>query len=51
MAKTRVGHKENSFINGEMWAHAGSSWLKRLTSKRRRKLGKADINKRQSDEL
>jgi len=51
MAKTRVGSKENSYINGEWRAHAGAAWLKRFTSKKRRRLGKADIDKRQSDEL
>lgn len=49
MAKTRVGHKENSSINGEWGAHAGAAWLKRFTSKKRRRLGKKDIDERQKD--
>ena len=51
MGRLRVGSKENSQINREWRKHAGSSWLKRLTSKKRRRLGKADINKQQNDEL
>ena len=50
MAKTRVGNKENSAINREYAGHV-RGWLKRFTSKKRRRLGKADINKQQSDEL
>ena len=48
MAKTRVGHKENSGINGEWVSHA-DKWLKRFTSKKRRRLGKKDIIERQED--
>jgi len=51
MAKTRVGSKENSFINGERRYHAGDWWVKRFTSKKRRRLGKTDIKKQQNDEL
>jgi len=50
MSKLRVGHKENSAINGEYAGHV-RGWLKRFTSKKRRRLGKEDINKRQSNEL
>ena len=50
MGKIRRGNKQNSFINGE-WGASGNSWLKRFTSKKRRRLGKTDIDKRQSDEL
>ena len=46
MSKLRVGSKENSQLNGEWRAHAGSTWLKRFTAKRRRKAGKKDIEKR-----
>ena len=49
MAKTRVGHKENSQINGERRYHAGATWLKRFTSKKRRRLGKKDIDERRKD--
>ena len=49
MAKTRVGSKENSFINGEWRSHAGNWWTKRFTSKKRRRLGKKDINERQNE--
>jgi hypothetical protein len=49
MGKIRVGSKENSFINGEWRAHAGDTWLKRWTSKKRRRLGKKDIKERQND--
>lgn len=49
MAKTRVGNKENSFINGERRYHAGDSWIKRFTSKKRRRLGKKDIDERQNE--
>jgi len=49
MAKTRVGHKENSFLNGEWRAHAGDKWLKRWTSKKRRRVGKKDIDDRQKE--
>ena len=45
MGKLRVGHKENSFLNGEWRFHAGSSWLKRFTSKKRRNLDKKTIRK------
>lgn len=48
MAKTRVGSKENSFINGEWVSHA-DTWLKRWTAKKRRRLGKKDIDERQND--
>ena len=49
MAKTRVGHKENSSINGEWRWHAGSKFIKRFTSKKRRRLGKQDIDERRKD--
>lgn len=45
MAKTRVGHKENSSINGSWGIHAGAAWLKRFTSKKRRRLDKKVIRK------
>jgi hypothetical protein len=48
MAKTRVGNKENSQINGERVNHA-KWWLKRWTAKKRRRLGVEDINKRQNE--
>lgn len=50
MSKLRVGNKENSAINREYAGHV-RGFLKRVTAKKRRKLGVADINKRQSDEL
>ena len=43
MGKLRVGHKENSFLNGERRYHAGDSWVKKFTSKRRRNAGKKII--------
>lgn len=48
MSKLRVGHKENSGINGE-WAGHVRGFMKRFTSKKRRRLGKKDINERQKD--
>lgn len=48
MGRLRRGNKQNSFINGE-WGAAGDRWLKRFTSKKRRKLGKKDIDERQKD--
>jgi len=48
MAKTRVGSKENSAINGEYAGHV-RGWLKRFTSKKRRRLGKKDVDERQND--
>ena len=46
MGKIRVGHKLNSFLNGEWAHHANGYWCKRLTSKRRRKQQKKIINRR-----
>lgn len=48
MAKLRVGNKENSGINGEYAGHV-RRFMKRFTSKKRRKLGKKDIDERQKD--
>jgi len=48
MGRLRRGNKQNSFINGE-WGASGDSWLKRFTSKKRRQLGKKDIDERQKD--
>lgn len=42
MAKTRVGNKMNSFLNGE-WAKHGRPWGKKLAASRRRKLDKKII--------
>ena len=50
MGKLRVGNKENSGINGEYAGHV-RGFMKRFTSKKRRKLGKTDIDKQQKDEL
>jgi hypothetical protein len=35
MSKLRVGHKQNSFLNGEWVGHA-RHWLKRITNGKRR---------------
>lgn len=43
MGKLRVEHKENSFLNGEWKFHAGSVWVKKFTSKRRRTQDKKTI--------
>ena len=51
MGKLRVGHKENSFLNGERRAHAGDTWIKRFTSKRRRGVDKKVIKNDLKDEL
>ncbi len=51
MAKTRVGHKENSFLNRGWGVHAGDSWIKRFTSKRRRGADKKVIKNDLKDEL
>lgn len=45
MGKLRVGNKENCNLNGEYVSHV-KGFMKRFTSKRRRKAGKKDINKR-----
>jgi len=50
MSKTRVGSKENSILNGERLNHA-KWWLKRWTAKKRRRVGKTDIDKQQNNEL
>jgi len=44
MSKTRVGHKENSHLNGE-WAGHVRGFMKRFTSKRRRNVDKKVIRK------
>jgi len=49
MGKLRVGHKQNSFINGE-WAKHVRGLRKRLTSKKRRNIDK-NIIRKDSDEL
>ena len=48
MPKTRVGNKENSQLNGERVNHA-KWWLKRWTAKKRRRVGKTEINERQNE--
>jgi hypothetical protein len=49
MAKLRVGHKENSFINGE-WAGHVRKWGKKFTASKRRGIDKKVI-KKETDEL
>jgi len=49
MTKLRVGHKENSFLNGE-WAGHVRKWGKKLTAKKRRSVDKETI-KKDSNEL
>jgi len=48
MSKLRVGNKENSAINREYAGHV-RRFMKRFTSKKRRRLGEKDINERQKD--
>ena len=50
MSKTRVGHKENSHINGEYAGHV-RGFMKRFTSKKRRRLGNNEIKNELKDEL
>ena len=50
MAKTRVGHKENSFLNGE-WAGHVRAWGKKFTSKKRRNVDKKVIKNDLKNEL
>lgn len=40
----KVGNKQNSFLNGE-WAKHGRSFGKKVASKKRRIIGKNDIQK------
>ncbi len=44
MSKLRVGHKENSFLNGE-WAGHVRKWGKKWTAKIRRNVDKKVIKK------
>jgi len=44
MGKLRVGHKQNSFINGE-WAGHVRRWMKQYTSGKRRAISKRLIKK------
>ena len=48
MSKLRVGHKENSRLNGE-WAGHVRGFMKRFTSKRRRNDGKKIIKQQLDD--
>lgn len=48
MGKLRVGHKENSRLNGE-WAGHVRGFMKRFTSKRRRNDSKKIIKKMLDD--
>jgi len=49
MSKLRVGHKENSYLNGE-WAGHVRKWGKKWTAKIRRNVDKKVIRK-ESNEL
>lgn len=49
MGKLRVGHKENSFLNGE-WAGHVRKWGKFFTAKARRNVDKKII-KKETNEL
>jgi len=49
MSKLRVGHKENSFLNGE-WAGHVRKWGKKWTAKIRRNVDKKVI-KKETNEL
>jgi len=49
MSKLRVGHKENSFLNGERAGHV-RKWGKFFTAKIRRNVDKKVI-KKETDEL
>ena len=42
MSKLRVGHKENSYLNGE-WVNHVDKWLKRWTAKKRRRVNKKQL--------
>jgi len=44
MSKLRVGHKENSYLNGE-WAGHVRKWGKKWTAKIRRNVDKRVIRK------
>lgn len=50
MGKLRVGHKENSFLNGE-WAGHVRAWGKKFTAKKRRNVDKKVIKNDLKNEL
>jgi len=50
MSKLRVGHKENSFLNGE-WAGHVRKWGKKFTAKIRRNVDKKVIREEVKNEL
>ena len=50
MSKTRVGHKENSFLNGEYAGHV-RRFGKKITAKIRRGVDKKTIKNDLSDEV
>ena len=50
MGKLRVGHKENSFLNGRWARHAFGILGKKLTAKKRRNVDKKII-KKETNEL